>query len=420
MSTSTLYLNEHEILELVRDIPIDTSIIYGEGNNEFGFCPYITFYISHQNESIDHIGTKIIEIYDEFESSIIDKPFKLRYQSDPSDWKDAIKAKKNKQQLIEIMRASLYRHMVCFIGATTADSNLQSPRWGFKASLRENNTMYSQVKLNFGDKWYRSNQTIWDSFVKKCLIKLNPIQAYSGYEVGNVGQFSFISPEFETVERSFSEFFYGLDIDHQNMDLSHENMFVVEDRNALGGGLRTPTWCFLLSPYWLDKLGLTEAQIREKLNDPRIKITKIVDSKAPDQYSLWVRLGELSLYPVQDGVPELLVMANELIKPIRCDNLKLTTLDAWDDDPNPRFDVVSAQQWVARFDEDSHWPELKPVQIEAKIQERIELVRANEPCPHAGYWYTFAKENSRQYFKMGDIFPDYESDWGDVYWQFDE
>ena len=255
-------------------------------DQEFGICPYITFYLFHQKDEVEEIANKIIEIYEEFENSIIDKPFKLRYQSDPSDWKNAIKTKKNKQQLIESMRTSLYQHLVCFIGATTADSNLQSPRWGFKGSLQETNTMYSQVKLNFGDKWYRLNQSIWNSFVNKCLVKLNPIQAYSGYEIGNVGQFSFISPEFETVERTFSDYFYGLDIDHQNMDFSHENMFAEEDRDTLGGGIRTPTWCFLLSPYWLDKLGLSEAEIRAKLNDPRIEITKIIDTKNSEKYSL--------------------------------------------------------------------------------------------------------------------------------------
>lgn len=46
-------------------------------------------------------------------------------------------------------------------------------------------------------------------------------------------------------------------------------------------------------------------------------------------------------------------------------------------------------------------------------------VYAGEPCPHTGYWCTFAKENSRQYFKQGNSFPDVNSDWGKVYWQFD-
>lgn len=137
---------------------------------------------------------------------------------------------------------------------------------------------------------------------------------------------------------------------------------------------------FLLSPYWLEKLGLSEEQIREKLNDPRIEITKIEDSENPNLYSLWIRLGELSLYPVEEGVPDLLVLANELIKPIRCDNLKLTTLDAWSDDPNPRFDVVSAKQWIARFDKDSTWPELKRVEVEAQEPERIDIVLLENPA----------------------------------------
>lgn len=46
-------------------------------------------------------------------------------------------------------------------------------------------------------------------------------------------------------------------------------------------------------------------------------------------------------------------------------------------------------------------------------------VRGREHCPRSGYWYTTAKKNSRRFFNQGDIFPDFESDWGDVYWQFD-
>ncbi len=50
MSTVQLYLNDQEIEELVRDIPQDTSIIYGEEKKEFGVCPYITFYIDQKKQ----------------------------------------------------------------------------------------------------------------------------------------------------------------------------------------------------------------------------------------------------------------------------------------------------------------------------------------------------------------------------------
>lgn len=60
----------------------------------------------------------------------------------------------------------------------------------------------------------------------------------------------------------------------------------------------------------------------------------------------------------------------------------------------------------------------KPNQIIKNESEQVR-VAARESCPRSGYWFTVAQENSRQYFKQGDIFPDFESDWGDVYWQFD-
>ena len=372
---------------------------------------YITFYLDQKKSYAQNFLNKVFDIYAEFENIIINKSFRLRFRCDTEVWKNASSWIRSREEMLTEMTTVYKKHFIYYVGATSAESPNQSARWALGAKIRDSNERYSSIKLTFGDQWYRSNKTIWYQFVQKCLEMLNPIQAYSGYEIGNTGQFAYISPEFETVERTFSDYFYGLDIDHPGMEFSHENMFIAEDRDGLGGGIRTPTWCFLLSPYWLEKLGLSEEQIREKLNDPRIEISKIENSENPNQYSLWVRLGELSLYPVEEGVPDLLVMANELIKPIRCDNLKLTTLDAWSDDPNPRFDAISAKQWIARFDEDSTWPELKRVEVEVQKEERVDIVLAGSPCPHTGYWYTFAKENSRQYFNQGDIFLNVQSDW---------
>ncbi len=118
----------------------------------------------------------------------------------------------------------------------------------------------------------------------------------------------------------------------------------------------------MLSPYWQGQLGNTEAQIRAELDDPRIVVTAIDHPKGrlnPEgRPGLWIRLGELDLHPVEKGVPELLVKANRLIRPIRCDYLKPLTLDRWHDDPNPRFDFESSQRWMRRFDRNSEWPDL--------------------------------------------------------------
>ena len=420
MSTSETFLNNEEILELVRDIPNDTSIIYGEEDQEFGICPYITFYIYHHEDEVEVVANKIIDIYEEFENEIIDKSFRLRYRHKTSIWKKAEKWQRTRQEMIDEMHESYKKYFVYFIAATTGDSDTQSARWALQSNIRDNGSRYSSLKLSFGDKWFRENKNRWYTFVKECLIKLNPIQAYSGYEIGNTAQFPMVSPEFETTERIFSDYFYGLDIDHpSNMSFSHDDADDLIYAPSLAAGIRTPTWCFLLSPYWIDQLGLSEEQIRLKLNDPRIEITKLSDPTDSKKFSLWIRLGELSLYPVEEGIPDLLVMANELIKPIRCNELKLTTLDAWEDDPNPRFDIENSPKWIARFDVDSHWPEGKRVKKTQTgvLDNNTIKVLGGETCPQTGEWYSPANNMEKLYFEQGEIMPQIENNsWGETIW----
>ena len=422
-----LFLSEEEVVDYIAEFKKDSDHIYGYEQEEFGIAPYITFYIYHQDDKVEEVANKAIDVYEAFENEIIDRPFKLRYRKakdGASTWKKAEKWKKTRQEMIEQMHEGYKKYFVYFIAATTADSPIQSARWAFCAQISDdNNSRYTTLKLSFGEKWYREHKSKWYQFVQHCLIKLNPIQAYSGYEIGNSTNFNIVSPEFETAERIFSNYFYGLDIDHPNMNHSHDGLDGFIYTPSLAAGIRTPTWCFLLSPYWIDKLGLSEEKIRLKLDDPRIEITKLLDATDPEKFSLWIQLGELSLYPVEEGIPDLLVRANDLIKPIRCNDLKLTTLDAWDDDPNPRFDIESSPQWIARFDEDSSWPEGKRVNkvSNLSLEEEKLKVKGGEPCPQTGYWQTPARPDLRQYFEQGDILPTFsELDWGEVYWYWDD
>ncbi len=60
---------------------------------------------------------------------------------------------------------------------------------------------------------------------------------------------------------------------------------------------------------------------------------------------------------------------------------------------------------------------LKPIEEIAPLQLRCE---ANEPCPKTGYWWTPAKENSRTYFKQGDVMLNFSnSSYGVTIWQWD-
>lgn len=44
-------------------------------------------------------------------------------------------------------------------------------------------------------------------------------------------------------------------------------------------------------------------------------------------------------------------------------------------------------------------------------------IHAGQPCPHSGYWFSPAQQNSRRHFKQGDIMPRFEhSNWGETLW----
>lgn len=117
----------------------------------------------------------------------------------------------------------------------------------------------------------------WFQFIHRAIITLQPEQVFSGYEIGNTAGGENGSFEADITERIFADYFYGLAVDHPKQMALHgrgNGLFQLINYNN-SNEFHTPTWSFLLSPYWIDKLRLTEREIRAKLDDPRITITKI-------------------------------------------------------------------------------------------------------------------------------------------------
>lgn len=445
MSTAELFMDAKEVEEFIRDTLEDDALCtYSiDDGPEYGICPYITFYIYHKPEDYLPLADKMIGIYGEF-SKLIDEPFQLVWKADTQDWLPAGDKRLPKlEDLPALARKLRADDRPFWIDATDQDTEADSARWAFCARVRDGGMRYTTLKLTFRHKWYNRNQARWQAFVKGCIAQLQPEHCYSGFEVGNGGFAILGAYESDVMERICADYFYGMDIDHTTNMGSHSFSYHRDDPifdpelvegddpsekydnpTMLGAGLRTPTWCFLLTPFWRAKLGKSEAQIRAELDDPRIEITAIpftVSPHNPDgEPGLWIRLGELDLHPVDKGVPELLVKANRLIKPIRADYLKLLTLDAWEDDPNPRFDYESSLRWMQRFDEDSDWPDAEKRRLGRSGQTSRPNVPANSPCPESGWWFTPAAKGSRRYFKQGDIMPSIEgSTYGDTYWLWD-
>jgi hypothetical protein len=443
MSTAELFMEPEEIEEFVRETLADDSLyFFGDEGSEIGLCPYITFYVYHGPDEYVPVADKMIAIYEEF-GKLIDEPFQLIWKDDTQDWLPA--GDKRLPKDLHARAVKCQDDVTMFkLGATDMDSIATTARWAISGTADSGLMKYSRLKLTFRHKWYNQNKARWNAFVQQCLKRLQPEHCYSGFEVGN-GDFNFLGAyESDVLERICADHFYGMDIDHAMKICYHsyrvhsdDALFIPRlaegldpsqkyiDPTDLGAGLRTPTWCFLLTPYWLAKLAKTEADVRAELDDPRIEITAIPYAVGPHnpngEPALWIRLGELDLYPVENGVPNLLVKANRLIRPVRCDQLKLLTLDPWDDDPNPRFDEESSPRWMRRFDDDSTWPDAarRKAPLPAPPAARLRCA-AGQPCPKAGYWLTPAKADSRRLFKAGEIMPRFEGDYGETIWQWDD
>lgn len=441
MSTTELFLEPDEAAEFIRDtLATDGLVVIGDEGSEIGLCPYITFYIYHTEDQHLPLADKVIGIYAEF-SKLIDVPFERIWKDDTQDWLPAgDKRLPALHELPEVARKLHADGRPFWLDATDQETEAASARWAFCARVRDGGMRYTTLKLTFRHKWYRQNKARWHAFVQHCLALLQPEHCYSGFEVGNGGFNVLGAYESDVMERICADHFYGMDIDHVSKMGFHSYRYhrddalfepvLVEgddpsekytDPSDLGAGLRTPAWCFLLTPFWLDKLGKSATDVRAELSDPAIEIVDIPFEVGPHnpkgEAALWIRLGELDLHPVEQGVPEVLVKANRLIRPIRCDRLQLLTLDPWDDDPNPRFDFQSSVRWMRRFDEDSDWPSADKRKMQGPSPGALRC-EAGKPCPRDGEWETPAKLDSRRRFKLGEVMPSLDADYGSTIWHW--
>ncbi|WP_284616660.1 type VI immunity family protein [Aquabacterium humicola] len=434
MSTAELFLEPDEIKDFVKETLADDMLYrVGDEGREIGICPFISFYIYNTSGQFLSIADQVVALFRELEDRIIDEPFRLIWRDDTQDWLPA-----GDRRLPTDLRPSILaaqRNAQDFwIMATDRDSDAATARWSFAGIVNDGiGADYTRLKITFRERWYRRNPSTWHAFVIRCLQRLQPDHCYSGFEVGNGGFNILGAYECDVLERICADHFYGMDIDHPARMRFHNFNRTSDYVNhvALGAGIRTPTWCFMLSPYWQARLGKTEAQIRAELDDPRIEITSIPyepNAIYPQGGNgLWIRLGELDLHPVDKGLPELLVKANRLIRPIRCDHLQLLTLDPWDDDPNPRFDHDSSLRWMRRFDDDSDWPDAQRRPPaggsgdESAPDERLKAL-PGEAVSREGVWWTpaIAGEAGRVTLAVGERLPTLErTGYGAVVWYWE-
>jgi hypothetical protein len=328
-----------EFTENLRDWP---NSVWGDEEQQLGVSSFITFYFLYDSNRWVETSLKMVDIHEEFER-LTGHPYLIG--THPASEKPHPYSSSRLPDLRDFARKT--KKSEAFLFDVTSEKNHKtSPAtagyfWKKKDYMNDDeDPSYSSIQFYYRLQWWRENKEAWRGFVLATIEKLSPEVVYSGFAMATPLEFGTRS-EVAVWERSLTPRFYGLDIDYPWA------------MNRHGSGIRTPTWGFLLSDTWREKLGMSREQVQDHLHHPDIALF-------PTQAGLWIELGaEPSLFPVEDGVPELPWLLNRLIKPIRNDYMSLVGFGQWDGDSNERFNRKDSMRWLQRFDDDSDWPSIE-------------------------------------------------------------
>lgn len=412
MSTTHGLFDEDERAEFIAELKEWPNTDWGTDDARHSVSPFINFYFPPAPDKHQEEALLMVDIHEAFEQ-LLGKPYTVG--THPISERPHPYGSKRLPNLREQARKSFDDESFVF-NFTAEKNHASSPttagyfwRTWFK-KYEGRRTAYSSITFYYRWQWWLDNREAWRCFVLKTIDLLKAHQVYSGFAMANPLEFGTRSAV-TTWERALAPNFHGLDIDYAfNM------------RGELLNGIRPPTWAFLLADHWREKLDLTREQVRTALSHPRISITEL-------QSGQWIELGEQpELYPVEQGVPELPMLLNKLLKPIRYDDLGLLGFGQWDGDPNERFTDADSRRWMSRFDTDSDWPTpamrfiapspMPSVQTSTPMPLRMV---AGTACIQAGWWLVPGQAETRRAFKQGEIMPDLNAASTDdlVTWQRD-
>lgn len=412
MSTTTKMFDDEELADLVAELKAWPNTGSGDDEQELTVSPFITFYFLYDTKQWIETSLLMVDIHEKFEQ-MMEYPYLIG--THPTSERPHPYGSKRLPDLREFARKTKKGESFMF-SVTNEKNNQSSPTnagyfWKKKDYMNDmadpTNKVYSTIQFYYRWGWWKENMDAWRGFVLETIDKLKPEVVYNGFAMATPLEFGTRSAV--TVwERALAPHFYGLDIDDPwAMD-------------GQGDGIRPPTWGFLLSDTWRSKLDMSREQVKDQLHHPEISIIEI-------DTGLWIELGhEPSLFPVEEGVPELLKLLNRLIRPIRNDHTDLLGFAQWDGDPNVRFNKEDSMRWLQRFDDDSDWPsiEQRRVSLGATLDPSPQLdiselrAKAGSPCPKTGTWQSIDPQERRQHFELGEPMGNLESNYGLTVWRY--
>ena len=369
MSTTHRLFDEEERDEFIAELKEWPNTDWGTDEvARHSVSPFTSFYFPPTSDNQRDIALLMVDIHEAFEQ-LLGHPYTMTMHEDaerPHPYPE-------EEPDLRMQAMDVYPNDYFVFWFTDEANHASSPTtaghfWRSRFQANGTTPAYSWIVFHYRWQWWLDNRDAWRQFVLKTIDLLKAHQVYSGFAMANPMEYG-TRAEVTTWERALAPAFYGLDIEYAyGMD------------DELPNGIRPPTWAFLLADHWRKELDLTREQVREALAHPRINITELHSGQ-------WIELGEQpELHPVEHGVPELPMLLNKLLKPIRYDDLGLLGFGQWDGDPNERFTDADSRRWMARFDADSDWPTPAVRLIKPKPPAHARHAHSHQPAPRAGRW----------------------------------
>lgn len=278
------------------------------------------------------------------------------------------------------------------------------------------NPKYSYLRIGVRAEWFvGEKREALMQLIMEAAESLGAHQGYGGYGWA-LPMNNHVFPDFEAAEHYLAHQFYGLDIDKPfYMCSGHNEVWSLEK------GLRAPSWLTFVGDEWLAKLGGAPVVTERLLAHPEVQVHPYVGG-------LIVQAGESpDLYPVEDGVPEVMTHVATILKPVRAQTLNLLSYARFDGDEELDevfFDLDKCSRWLGRYDADSDWPSAdrrKPrPSVASSTPERRKLRgRAGETVPVTGLWWSPALrgKDAKRVLAAGDNFPEtISAEYGEVIW----
>lgn len=319
MSRDAASIHPDDLHEFIREtLADDTLYIMGDEYGAAGLCPYVTFYVRHRPDQQWLVAERMLAVAREF-ATLADLPFRaIRDEADGHWWhsRDGTLP----EGLEARARDFCNRGERVLLEATDRFTPADSARWAIALQVGTDPLRYAFLKLTFRQRWHTTHAASWQDFVIRAITRLQPEHCYSGFEIGN-GGFEQAAPPWQGIlEQMCGKRLLGMDIDHPvRMAVHSRNRAGWLHPVGLGAGLRTPSWCFLVAPQWLERLDDDGAALRALLAQPDVSHTRIPYAALPARpqggEALWIRLGALEVHPAgRSPRPTLPAMARRALR----------------------------------------------------------------------------------------------------------